>query len=469
MIRTLAICLFTAIGVQWAGNTASAQEVLKLSLSDAQAYALNHNYDIKNARIDVEISRRKVSETTAIGLPQVNASVAYNNFLNIPTQLIPDFLTPAIAGVNEGYYGLTPEVPLPVGAQFFETQFGVQHNMTAGISASQLIFSGPYIVGLQSAKAYVGLSQSNLVKSETDIRTQVAKAYFPILVLIENQKTIDSILVSLRTMFNESKEYLGQGFIEDTEVDQLELLVRDAETQLANTISRLELSFNYLKLILGLPASTVIEATENLDSLVGSIGPDYLSDNPFDIHNNIEYRIVKNQQELAFLNMKRYRSEYLPSLSAFYAFEETGMRDKFNFLDKDGDWYPNQVLGVQLDIPILSGGSRKHNIQQARLTLEKVQTMDKQVQESLTLAERTARTEFSNAWKVAINKKSNMELAKRIHGKTEIKYREGLASSLDMSQTHNQYMQSEMEYLLAALDLLNKKADLDKILSKVTD
>lgn len=465
MIRIPAIIIAT-VCITFFADSARAQQVMKLTLDAAQQYAVEHNYDVMNARTDVEISRKKVAETTAIGLPQVSASISYNNFLDIPTQLIPDFLTPAIAGVNQGYFGLDPTTPLPEGTQFFEAKFGVQHNLTAGATASQLLFSGPYLVGLQAARAYVELSESSLEKSETEIRTQVARAYFPLLVLEENKRNIDSTLASLRTMLYESREYFGQGFIEDTEVDQLELLVGDMETNLANTENQIELSSNYLKLLLGLPSGTAIVASEDLDSLLAGISLSYLSNTPFDLNSNIDYKIVKNQETLAFLDVKRNRSEYLPSLSAFYSYQQNGMRDEFNFFDFTQDWFPNQVLGVQLDIPIFSSGGRKNKLQQAKLTLDKVQTIDKQVQQSLILQEKTARLDFANAWNVSINKKNSMELARKIHGKTEIKYKEGLASSLDLSQTHNQFIQAEMEYLLAVLDLLNKKADLDKILSK---
>jgi outer membrane protein TolC len=47
-----------------------------------------------------------------------------------------------------------------------------------------------------------------------------------------------------------------------------------------------------------------------------------------------------------------------------------------------------------------------------------------------------------------------------------VKYRSGLSTSLDLSQTYNQYLTTEIDYLTSILELLNKKAELEKELTK---
>ena len=52
---------------------------LELSLYEAQEYAVNNNITLQNAALDIESARKKVWETTAIGLPQVNGNFNYQH------------------------------------------------------------------------------------------------------------------------------------------------------------------------------------------------------------------------------------------------------------------------------------------------------------------------------------------------------------------------------------------------------
>ncbi len=156
-----------------------SQEGRQFTLEQAQQYAIINNYDLINALTDVEIAKKRVKENLAIGLPQVNASAGYNYNIELPTQLIPG-----------EFFGGEP-------GTYEEIQFGTKHNAYGMPALNQLIFSGEYIVGIMASQAYVGLIESNLQKSEIDIKEMVAKSYYPVIILSENKKVFDSTLVNL--------------------------------------------------------------------------------------------------------------------------------------------------------------------------------------------------------------------------------------------------------------------------------
>ena len=62
--------------------------------------------------------------------------------------------------------------------------------------------------------------------------------------------------------------------------------------------------------------------------------------------------------------------------------------------------------------------------------------------------------------------KSNLALAQKINDKTRIKYQEGVASSMELSQSDEQYQRKQGDYINALYQLLNSKSNLDKALSK---
>lgn len=439
--------LLIGLSLFLASNINYAQEVKKFSLKEAQQYALEHNYDVINAGTDVEIARKRVKENLAIGLPQVNANASYNNYLELPTTIIPGdmFGTPG---------------------EDIEIQFGNQHNAAWEANLSQLIFSGQYIVGVMASKAYVGLIETNYQKSEIEIKDAIAKAYYPVIILRENKKVFDSTLTSLNKMLYETEEYYKSGFVEDTDVDQLKLLISDMQTTITNINNQLEIASNLLKYQLGIRADENIELTEKLDDILGEVNREYMMNTSFNFNNHIDYKLLKDQEKMAVLQLKLKKSEYLPTLSGFYSYQQNAMRDKFTFFASDKKWYTNQMLGVELSVPIFSSGNRKYKVQQAKLEIDKIKVIDNQLQQGLSLRVRTVKSEFNNAYLIYLNKKMSLSNAEKIYQKTEIKYREGIATSLELSQTYNQYLTIQIDYLTSILDLLNKKSDLEKELTK---
>ena len=142
------------------GFVVNAQEEEKIptsfSLEEAKAYAIEHSYQAENAVRDIEKAKMKVKETTAIGLPQIFASGSFQQFIDIPTQVLPDFVSPAVTGVLIEN-GLLPPSAGGGETSFIEAQFGTEFNVSGGLNLSQLLFSGSYIVALQATKTYLAM------------------------------------------------------------------------------------------------------------------------------------------------------------------------------------------------------------------------------------------------------------------------------------------------------------------------
>ncbi len=436
---------------------AVGQEVMKFSLEEAQAYAIKNNYDIQNATTEIEIARNKVKETTAIGLPQINAGVSYNDFIDIPTQLIPG-----------EFFGE------PTGT-FIPVKFGTKYNMSLNAQASQLIFSGEYIIGLQASKTFVKTSQRQQEKVLIDLEQKVAESYYLVLIAARNKVIIDSTLFTLREIREANTALYENGFIEETDVDQVSLLISDLEATLLDITNNLQVSKNLLKFQMGLQLENQIELTDKLDDLMALIDQGVLFAATFDYAKNIDYRIIENQQDLALLNLKLNKSLYLPSMYAFFSFSKTAQRNSWNFLQRDSDWRPleedqgwyNTTLwGIQLDIPVWSSGSRSAKVQQAKLQIEQLDVVKEQVTTGLKIAFSTRQNSFLNAWKVYQNKKTGLDLSWKIYQKTREKQLEGVSSSIELQQNYNQYLKSEGDYVMSMLDLLQSKLNLERLLTE---
>ncbi len=431
-------------------TTTNAQEVKKFSLKEAQIYALENNYTVKNTSTDVEIAKKRVKENLALGLPQVSAGASYTNNIELPTMLIPG-----------QFFGID-------SVEFLPIQFGTEHNAAWNASVSQLIFSGQYIVGLMASQAYVDLIEASQEKSEIETKYLISKLYYPVIILQENKVFFDSTLINLKKMLYESEEYYKNGFIEDTDLDQLQLLIHNMETTITNINNQVTIATNMLKYQMGLKAADSIILTDKLDDLMDEVNREYLLNSPFDYNNHIDYKVFKNQERMAVLDLKLKKSEYLPNLSAFYTYQQNAQRNKIDFTASDQPWFTSQILGINLNVPIFSSGNRKFRVQQSQLQLDKLKVSDEQLKQGLSLKIITLKSDFNNSFLIYSNKKLSLGNAEKIYEKNEMKYKEGLVSSLDLSQSYNQYLTSQIDYLGSILDLLNKKTDLEKELTRTT-
>ena len=189
------------------------------SLNDAKAYAIENSYMAKNAVRDVEIAKRKIKETAAIGLPQVNGIVDFQNFIEIPTSLVPS-------------NAFNPAAPAD---EFTALQFGTNYNISAGLSVSQLIFDGSYIVALQATRTYLELSKNAKEKTEIEIASGITSTYGMVLIAEKNLTILEGNITNLDKMLSDTKALYENGFAEEQDVEQLRFSLQPIEISNGNT------------------------------------------------------------------------------------------------------------------------------------------------------------------------------------------------------------------------------------------
>lgn len=422
-----------------------AQESFSFSLQEAQDYAIKHNYQNQNAIKDIEIAKKKVWETTAIGLPQVNAEGQIQRFIDIPTQVAP----------ANAFNPLAPEGEL---ATF---QFGLNYNNSVGISASQLIFDGSYIVGLQAAKTYKELSINSQAKTEIELKDAVAQAYYTVLATEKNVVVLKNSLEATQKMLTETQALYREGLTEEQNVDQLELNVNALQTNFEIAEDQRDFAKKLLNIQLGLPIETQVTLTEQLDNLV-TTNQNSLADKKFSAENHIDYELTVTNMKLSQLNLRKEKYSFLPTLSAFFSHQQQNFGNELDVFSGDARWFPATIVGLNLKLPILTSGARLSKVSQAKIEFEKMENTAKEIEQNLKYQAELAASNFDTAKETFDNQKDNLALAQKIYDKTVKKYDAGIASSLELTQAQNQLLSAEGNYIKAVLDLLNARSALEK-------
>ncbi len=459
--------LFSAILLLTMHLGATAQvkqaESHSFSLTQAQDYALLNNTSMKNAQLDIKIAEKKIWETKAMGLPQISASGTYTHIFKVP-----EVNFGGISLISSQREGLTiSAVPTGNGNDsIFQNYFpgdpiklGVKDNATVNLNVSQLIFSGEYIVGLQATRVFYQISQNSLQLTKQEIKESVANSYSLVLLMEQNKEILSKSLANVAKTLDDMKEMNKQGFIENTDVDQMELTLNTLQNGISTVENQITASYDLLKFQLGIPFENTLTLTDNLDAILSLSDIVSISAQQFEVQNHINYKIMENQVAAGELFLKRTKSAYLPTLAAFYKHTENLKQADFDFTMKD-------MAGLSLEIPIFSSGMRKVMVQQQSMELEKIRNNKSNVANGLELEFINSRNSFNSAYDQYVSEKRNIELTSRIYDKTLIKYKEGISSSMDLTNAQNQYLNAQKNYFTALYTLLVSKNKLEKLLSK---
>ena len=424
-----------------------AQETKQISLQEARDYAIENNTNVKNAALDVEKSKKEVWETTARGLPQVNSSFRYNNNLDLSTRLLP------------GEFFNQP-------GEFVEVKFGTQHNATFDVNANQMIFNGPYLVALQASQTFLNISKQQKTKTKIETKYSVTEAYYSVLVSRQNIKVLENSHENVENLLNNIKKTYKQGMTEETDVDQVKINLSDIENQINVLQRQMDVGKSVLKHQMGMPVEKKIILIDSLPGILDQINLEKVTGKKFELDNHIDYKIIKTQEKAKMLQVKREKAKYLPTFSAFYTHQENAMREDFNYFENnDKKWFTSNVVGLQVDLPIFSSGSRISKVQQAQIELEKTKNQKEQVEQSLKMNLQRAKTNYMSALDKYYTKQSSLELSRKIYKRSLSRFKEGVISSTELTQNHNQMLNTQSSFYQAIYELLNAKNELDKTLN----
>ncbi len=417
------------------------------SLEEAVSFALDSNYTSINARRDIAKAIQQKWETTAQGLPQIDANISYQNNLKQPVTLLPAEIVGGAPGT------------------FVPVTFGTKQNANAVATLNQLIFDGSYLVGLKAAKAFLSYSENANEKTRLEVRKGVINAYGSVLLSQELVAIFEKNKANLEQNLNETRKIYENGLGEEESVEQLEITLLEIETQLNNARRSQAIAKQMFNLALGIDVEAAVTLTEDLNQLANQNISLSLLDAALTLEENVDYKIAFNLTQQRYFENRLEKSKFLPRLSAFVNYGTAANSDDFSFFNGDQKWYQSSVLGVSLNIPIFSSGMRSAANQRTRIALDQAKTDLEKTEQQIKLDVTTARSNYQFAIENYENSKKNLALAERIEDKNQIKFTEGLSTSFDLRQAQTQLYSAQQQYFQSMLTLINEKANLETVLN----
>src|SRR5690606_26824437 len=423
---------------------AQQEDSVSFDLEDCIRYALENTVEVQNARIDEQIAKARVKETVGIGLPQIDGSVSLVHNEKLPRFFMeydPDeigFFDPGdIPGIEPG------------DVVAFGNFFQLPSSGDAGITVNQLLFSASYLVGLKAADTYKELAYKTTTQTQIQVIENVQKAYYGVLVNNERIALFDNNIARVDSLLRTTRAMNENGFAEDIDVDRVRVTLNNLKSERLKFLNLQALSLGLLKFQMNYPIEKPLEIRGSLSEL--SVDDNLFEDyeDGWNYRNRIEYELLDVQRRLQELDIKNKFSASLPSLSAFFNFGYSTQSPDIGGLFKTESsvastalygpdkWYNHSNFGITLNVPIFSGLQRNYRMQQARLSLLKIENSYSSLKQSIDLSVQQNTTTFKNSLETLRSQEENMELAEKVARVTKIKYEQGVGSSIEVTDAES--------------------------------
>ena len=430
----------------YAQETNEIPESYSFSLEEAIRYGLAHNVEALNAQRDIAISLKQKWEIIAQGLPQLSGAVDYQNYIKQPVQLLPAEIT-----------GGEPGTFIPV-------TFGTQQSMNATATWNQIIFDGSYLVGIQSAKTLLQITENAKTKTDQEVKKGIINAYGNVLLAEENAAILKNNVESVQQTYDETKLTFENGLAEEEDVEQLEITLLTLKNNLNRSQRMADIAYEMLNITLGLPVETNLTLTEELEELAIQYFDLSVLQEDIPVEENIDFRIAQNTAESAAIEVKLEKAKALPSLTGYVNYGYQGFSEKFTFLNDNQEYFNQSILGISLNIPIFSSGMRSARTQQKKIALEQALADLEYTKNEVKQQINSAKTEYEYSLDNYEVQKKNLDLAERIENKNKIKFKEGVASSFELNEAQRQLYTAQQDYLQSMLNVITSKVELENLL-----
>ncbi len=403
------------------------------SLEECLKYALENQTNIRQSFIDQQITDREIKSQLSEWYPQINFNGNYQQNFQRQTTIFNG-------------------VPSPIGT--FNSSGGY-------FSLDQNIFNRDVIIAQQSAKDIRLYSKQNTVNTQIAVVANVSKAFYDLLLSKVQIILLDTDIVLLQRSLKDAYNQYKGGIVDKTDYQRATISLNNANAQRKSAVESQKSREAILKLYMSYPSQAPLEISYDSSKLRTEIASfDTLQQ--VEVNNRIEYQQLVTQKRLEEYNLKYYKWGFLPTVSAFGAYNLNYYNNEFSKLYSQN--YPNSYVGLGISIPLFTGTKRLQDVKIAQLQIDRLGYNFTSLQDSI----RTQYIEALSAYKANLNnffeQRENLGLARDVYNIIQLQYRSGIKTYLDVVVANNDLFTAQVNYTNAMFEVLSNRIDVERAL-----
>lgn len=421
----VALALATGAAAQDLAEPASR---LSLTLDEALAWATENSEEVQLARAAVDAAREQVVVARSAAFPQLETSVQYSRAL----ETIYDDVTR-----DTDVFGALP--------------FGQEHSYSASIGARQLLFAGGRVAAaVASARHARAAAELNARERIAEISLQVRSAYYRALLAFELEAIAAASLDQAQSFLLEERRRSAAGYASELDVLRAEVSFENLNPALVEARNAVQVAMLDLKRLINVPLEREMRLASPLEPPLEQ-GPDP----PLPLDELLERRaaIQSAQRQVASReqDVRAARAERFPSLSlqmnyGLQAFPPNAF--DLGAADSRREW----AAAIGVTVPVFSGFRTGAEIARARVRLREAELTLAQLSEDVQLQYEQALGERERARATIAARRRTIDQAQRVHDLTVLRYGEGQATQLEISDARLDLLEARTNFAQALAD-----------------
>ena len=404
-------------------------------------YAQENSPKLQNAKLDVFLSDEKIKEIRASGLPKINGELSFQNFINVPTTVVP---------AN----AFNPTAPKD---ELIGLSFGTPFNANYNLKLSQLIFSFSYIYALKAAQNYRELSRLAKLQVNENFLEQINLNLGQIILIKKQKKLLNQNIKEVQVLKTKTNSLISAGVMKQSSVNDIAIMEIEFKNTLELLKSNEQLAILNLKTSIGYPVDSSIALIEDFEMASKTL----LNNPTLNPSNSSAVKMGQQNVILNELSLKASQSDGYPSIYGFFNQQHMAMRNNFNFFDTSKDWYPATLWGIHVTIPLNNSGVGKAKNKQKEFEIEKAKNELVEIENQIASLYEMLKNNYQNAALNLNSQKTKVDLIKKVYQNEEKKLSHGASNSLLLSQRKIQLLQANQDLIQKEYELYKAEVQLN--------
>ena len=422
------------------------KQVYAFSLEECVTFAKNNNVQVKNSLLAIEAQIQTNREIGAAAFPTIGTNAGVNDFIKIPTSLLPAQIFGGAAGT------------------YIPVQFGTKYNANYGINFQQLLFDGQVFVALKARASSLQWQKKNAALTEEAIKTNIYKIYYQLSASKTQLNILDANIERLSKLAHDAEVMYKNGFAEKLDVDKVSVQLNNLQTEKIKANNSVAIGFMGLKMLMGMPVNDSLALTEVIDEK--SLDKDVLVENDFQYGVRKDFQYLSETKKLTEFNVKRYQLGYLPTISFSGSTSKNALRTKFDFFE-GGSWFNTTMVSLNVNLPLFNGFARDARLKKTKIELQQIENQLGALKNNIDNEITQAKLNYMSSVATMQFQKKNMQLAETVYQQTKKKFETGTGSNTEISASQADLVTAQNNYMNALYSALIAKVDLLKATGKL--
>ena len=488
------------LGAQQPAPTSVGSPVRTLSLDEAIRLAARESEQLQVARAGIARASGQLAQARSLSMPQLNGSLAYARTLRSQFSALASGGAPDTSTAARKEAVCAPNIPATAtqaerdaalaqaqtcaataGIDFSRVGFGAKNQYTLGLAFSQSVFSGGRNSG-QRAAATAGrrVAEVELTAQRAQLALDVTQAYFDAVLADRLVEIADTTLAQTDELLRQTT--LARRVGNQSEFDLLRATV-SRDNQRPVVIQRRgdrDIAYLRLKQLLNIPLDEGVQLTTPIDepaaitrviaanatatpaenaSLVAAVPTDTLAPLPVpDTATSSRAPVRESEQNVLAQEglLKVARADRFPTLSLTSNYQRLYFPS--NFAPNLSQYSENWTIGGSLGLSLFSGGRVTGQIEVAQANLDEARARLQLSRELAALDTRVALNQLAQAEAAFAASRGTAGQARRAYSIDQIRYREGISTQTDLTQSRLLLEQAVANQALTARDLAVARA-----------